>query len=129
MKFTSWDNTREIELSPCPFCGGEPVVKHIGNDYVKKRSIKVRCSKCRVERTDAALRHGFEWLENIAAENWNQRPTTAEEQPQPCCWDHDYVSIASGIRCARCGKWYTEDSANPPPNSDGGETLGGPNEM
>ncbi len=32
--------------------------------------------------------------------------------PQLCCRDHDYVSIASGIRCARCGKWYPEEKPN-----------------
>lgn len=35
MKFRSWDNTKEIELFDCPFCGSAPVVKHIWNDYAE----------------------------------------------------------------------------------------------
>ena len=69
-----------IELLPCPFCGGKPVVKRIGNDYVKKRTIQIKCSSCRVTRTDATLRQpGFEWLEKIAAESWNQRQPTSSD--------------------------------------------------
>lgn len=73
MKFKTWDETIEIELLPCPFCGGEPKVQHYGNDRTKRRSIVVKCSKCRVQREDATLRHDFAWIEKAAAENWNQR--------------------------------------------------------
>jgi len=73
MKFKSWDNTKEIELSNCPFCGSEPIIKHIGNDYTKTRSIEIKCPKCRIKRIDAALRYDFSWLEKVAAGNWNQR--------------------------------------------------------
>ncbi len=73
MKFKSWDNTKEIELSNCPFCGSEPIIKHIGNDYTKTRSIEIKCPKCRIKRIDTALRQGFSWLEEVATKNWNQR--------------------------------------------------------
>lgn len=62
-----------ITLKACPFCGTPPEVRRIGNDHTKKRAITVRCPSCRVERTDAALQHGFDWLEGVAAEHWNQR--------------------------------------------------------
>jgi hypothetical protein len=77
VKFRSWDETREIELMPCPFCGGEPEAKHIGNEhplYNKKRAIEVRCTKCRCQRTDGAIHQNFAWLEDVAQRNWNQRP-------------------------------------------------------
>lgn len=62
-----------IELQRCPFCNGLPEVRRIGNDHTKKRAITIRCPSCRVERTDAALHQGFEWLETVAAKNWNTR--------------------------------------------------------
>lgn len=73
MKFKSWDNTKEITLLNCPFCDTEPEIRYIGNDYTKKRMIEVKCPKCRIKRTDAALRYGFDFLEKIAVEAWNQR--------------------------------------------------------
>lgn len=63
------------ELLDCPFCGSRPDVKRIGNYHTKKRKIQIKCTSCRVERTDATLTETFEWLEEVAAKNWNQRPT------------------------------------------------------
>ena len=73
MKFKSWDNTKELTLLNCPFCGTEPEVGHIGNDHTKRREIEIKCPKCRIKRTDAALRYGFDFLEKVAVEAWNQR--------------------------------------------------------
>ncbi len=78
MEFTSWDKTRRIPLLPCPFCSGEPKVRHIGNDYTKKRSVEISCTKCRVKRTDAALTHSFSWLEEVAARHWNTQASRKE---------------------------------------------------
>ena len=68
--------TQKTKLSPCPFCGESPKVIYKGNDQTRDRSITVKCPKCRVQRTDAAIRHNFEWLEAVAFENWNKRDTT-----------------------------------------------------
>lgn len=65
------------KLDLCAFCGGTASATYVGNDRSKKRSITVKCSVCRVRRTDAALRHGFDWLEDIAIKGWNQRPPLA----------------------------------------------------
>jgi len=62
-----------IDLLPCPFCGGTPNVERLGNEYTKSRKITIKCPECRIQRTDAARVHGFDWLEDIAAKEWNMR--------------------------------------------------------
>lgn len=62
------------KLMPCPFCGTIPAVREIGNEWTKKRSIVIKCPKCRCQRTDATMRFAFDWLRDVAAKNWNQRP-------------------------------------------------------
>ena len=66
-------NGNEIDLLPCPFCGGDAEMKHIGNDRSKKRLIEVKCKQCRATRTDGAIHEGFDWVENVVAKNWNAR--------------------------------------------------------
>ena len=62
-----------VDLLPCPFCGGKPRKILRGNNYTKKRSITIKCQKCRIERTDAAIRFNHEWLDSIATGAWNKR--------------------------------------------------------
>ena len=50
------------DLKPCPFCGGEAVKIFIGNEYTKKRSVEIKCKKCRVKRVNAAIYHDHDWL-------------------------------------------------------------------
>jgi hypothetical protein len=66
-------NSHDIEFFPCPFCGDAPHVMPKGNRNTNKRSVTVKCKTCRIERTDAALNHGFDWLYKVAAESWNKR--------------------------------------------------------
>lgn len=68
-----WTDGKIVKLLPCAFCGGEPELLHIGNDYKPKKRITIKCKKCRVERTDAALHHDFNWLEDVAQKGWNDR--------------------------------------------------------
>ena len=92
-KFKSWDDCRTIELLPCPFCGGEPDLQHIGNDYVKTKKIRIKCKKCFIQRTQAALRdRSFEWLENKMAEHWNKRSGGADLRMQ-LNKGEDYASV------------------------------------
>ena len=60
------------ELLPCPFCGGEATLTMVGNVHSTRKCI-VKCSGCRYQRTDAALRYGDEWLRNTAIAAWNRR--------------------------------------------------------
>ncbi len=60
-------------LLPCPFCGCSPELLFIGNNYTKSRKVIVKCKMCRVQRTDATLRHDQEWAAKVAINNWNQR--------------------------------------------------------
>ena len=65
------------DLKPCPFCGASAIVKMIGNDYSRKRSVEIKCSVCRVTLTNAAIRHDFDWLMKVSAEAWNMRNSGA----------------------------------------------------
>ena len=78
MTYEEATDSSTMDLLPCPFCGTDPDVRFIGNAHTKSRRIKVRCSGCRIERTDAAIRYGFEWLRTVAEKNWNQRPENKE---------------------------------------------------
>lgn len=69
----SYCGKKEIDLLICPFCGGKPIVKHIGNNFTKSRKVEIKCPDCRIKRVDAALNHDFDWLEKVAIEGWNQR--------------------------------------------------------
>lgn len=61
------------KLKPCPFCGTEPTVIRYGTERTKRRSIVIKCPKCRIAREDGAVRFGFDWLEGIASKQWNER--------------------------------------------------------
>lgn len=61
------------KLARCPFCGGEAELTEIGNDYTKKKQVKISCGKCRVTLTNGAIRFGMEWLKDISMKAWNTR--------------------------------------------------------
>jgi len=62
----------DVMLS-CPFCGGEPQLNFIGNDYSKKRKVEIKCKKCRVTMVNAGIRAGSEQLAKWSIEAWNKR--------------------------------------------------------
>ena len=76
MKIQNYDTSLE-ELKDCPFCGERPVAFFQGNEYLNKAGVKVsitvKCTGCRIQRTDAVIGGSIEWLEEIAIKNWNTR--------------------------------------------------------
>jgi hypothetical protein len=67
------EESNSTPLLCCPFCGAQPKLTERGNDHTKKRSVTIKCPKCRIERTDAALKFDMAWLVKTATENWNNR--------------------------------------------------------
>jgi hypothetical protein len=70
---------KQVKLKVCPFCGGKPDFRYVGNNYTRTRKITVECTSCRIQRTDAAITHGFNWLEEVAERRWNQRLSDVDE--------------------------------------------------
>ena len=79
-KNLSWDRQTEMHLDPCPFCGKIPKMKHIGNDYIRKKVIEISCSGC-VKMRVGALHQDFKWIEDTIQKKWNKR-TDAERTNQ-----------------------------------------------
>ena len=63
----------EAELLPCPFCGGEPEKLWIGNDFTKKRSVNIKCTKCFTEQRTSTIRFDHAQCDKWAIEKWNER--------------------------------------------------------
>lgn len=63
-----------IELKPCPFCGGEAIISR--NDMIIKRKTQrcawVYCQKCGA-KTPYYMRSNFEHYMRSAIEAWNRR--------------------------------------------------------
>lgn len=72
MKIHNYDTELE-ELLPCPFCGAKSIAFLIGNKFMDKIKITIKCPKCLIQRTVGAIRQPIEWLENLAIEKWNNR--------------------------------------------------------
>ena len=66
----------EVELSPCPFCGGEDLeVKTDSNMYARDGSIRaaVMCNTCRAQGA-IVEKEGFESeVKTAAIKLWNRR--------------------------------------------------------
>lgn len=58
----------QAALKPCPFCGGDAVIKQTG-----RLKITIRCQKCLMGLTQKVFRYSLEWLEDKVIEAWNTR--------------------------------------------------------
>jgi len=85
------------DLLNCPFCGGEPILRKIGNDFTK-RSVEIKCKDCRVLRINSAIRNSMDWLVNISTKEWNTR-YEKETNTQDAC-DTIPLDAKTGCGCA-----------------------------
>jgi len=63
------------ELLACPFCGSDPEIKFIGNDYTKSRKAEIKCTNafCGVIAISAGIRANSEQVGRWVIEKWNIR--------------------------------------------------------
>lgn len=73
----AWGDGIEIELLPCPFCGGEADHHDIGNAHTKSRATKIWCTCCHYSHTTKAIRQGHDWTRSRAIAGWNHRTPDA----------------------------------------------------
>lgn len=71
----------DVDLKPCPFCGSNVDVSHIGNRHTKSQSLLFKCTNrsCRIERKDAILNREIDWLIPKSVEKWNTRKVLENE--------------------------------------------------
>lgn len=67
-----------VSLLPCPFCGGDAVLKQYRAD-----GLEIRCTGCQSMRQQRWVGKGRGWLETKMIENWNERATPAAELQEP----------------------------------------------
>lgn len=84
------DFLADIMLS-CPFCGGEPQLTFIGNNYSKMRKVEIKCKGCRVIMVNVSIKSGSEQLAKWSIEAWNKR--VYKHEPNGCkhCGTHEKV--------------------------------------
>ena len=63
------------QLLNCPFCGGRPKVEKIGNYVTVLRKVKIKCKKCRIEKTLSTVNTKNPWsfLFSNIKDHWNRR--------------------------------------------------------
>lgn len=67
-----------VSLLPCPFCGGDAVLKQYRAD-----GLEIRCTGCQSMRQQRWMYKGRDWLEPKMIEKWNERTTWAVECQEP----------------------------------------------
>lgn len=67
-----------VSLLPCPFCGGDAVLKQYRAD-----GLEIRCTGCQSMRQQRWMYKGRGWLETKMIEKWNERLTPPAERQEP----------------------------------------------
>jgi hypothetical protein len=74
LKHKDMTNETNVELLPCPFCGGEAELKQKGQN-----EITIKCKSCLVSRTQQVLQRSIEWLRRGMIEDWNTRAALSRQ--------------------------------------------------
>lgn len=63
----------DTNLKPCPFCGGAPILKEVGNNRTKGRHAQIKCRNCFAGIQVGALKNTIEWCVEKVIKQWNTR--------------------------------------------------------
>jgi Lar family restriction alleviation protein len=70
----------EIELMPCPFCGGKAEITLTGNTITGYSKAEVRCHSCGMGRTYRKIKGmSSGTIRSQVAEKWNRRVNNGRE--------------------------------------------------
>ncbi len=92
----------QVELKPCPFCGGEAKIKRIGNEHCKKMQVRIECKTLgcmafqQCSTLTKLLAQSFEWLTEKATIIWNTRVPHDALKSKADCSD-ELVAVVKGL--------------------------------
>lgn len=87
---------QENNLAACG-CGGEVVIRPIGNAATKSRHAEVECQQCHIKIRIGAIRNSIDWCMERAAQAWNK----AMSRPTPAITD-GMVAVGAAAIVACC---------------------------
>ena len=65
----------EMELKPCPFCGGKAQYIERGNQHVGISQTEIKCRRCNTKQTHKwiRLKYDFDYVRKTTVDGWNRR--------------------------------------------------------
>lgn len=61
------------DLLGCPFCGCDPGIKLIANEYTKTKSLSIKCPICKIDLINCTNKHSYETILKESVGHWNKR--------------------------------------------------------